>query len=181
MSLTKLIFDIVLYFFIARLWLQFYHAPYNNTISQFVIRFTSPLVRPLQRVLPGWKGIDFAIILSFLIIAFLKYALILWLDVGHLPLATTIAMSCIDFMEKNIEFFFFLILTRAIISWFAPASDAPATQLLILITEPIMIFARKYIPPIGGVDYSPILLLIILRILDFWLIEYLIAVTHELL
>ena len=173
MLLINLVFNLVLFIFVLRLWLQYFHASYKNPISQFSIVCTDPLVRPLQKILPGWKGFDFAIIISFFIIAFLKAVITIWLQTSFWSISLSIIMSVIDFIEKNLELYFYLLLLRAIISWFTPSAVAPATQVLYLLTEPLVKFARKYIPSIRGLDFSILALILFFFLLDQWLIIYL--------
>ena len=59
-----------------------------------------------------------------------------------------------------------------IMSFLAPSSYHPAALLLHQVTEPILAPARRLIPPLGGLDFSPILVFIVLILIrDFMLPE----------
>jgi YggT family protein len=58
------------------------------------------------------------------------------------------------------------IILRALLPWFGIDTYRPVMRFLIQITEPLLAPLRRYVPPIGGLDFTPMLALIIL-----WIIE----------
>ena len=71
-----------------------------------------------------------------------------------------------EVISQTINFFFFAVLLVAILSWISPRNYTPFTSLLIQITEPLMAPARRWIPRSMGIDFSPVLVLIILKLAD---------------
>ncbi|MGI9553673.1 MAG: YggT family protein [Thermodesulfobacteriota bacterium] len=70
-------------------------------------------------------------------------------------------------VDYLLTIFFFLIIGRAIISWVSPDPYNPIVRFLYTVTEPVMGPARRIIPPIGGtIDISPIIILILIRLLQ---------------
>jgi YggT family protein len=65
-----------------------------------------------------------------------------------------------------VNIYFFALLGMIILSWVAPGSKNPAIYLLHQITEPVMAPFRKALPSMGGMDFSPILLFILINIIQ---------------
>lgn len=67
----------------------------------------------------------------------------------------------------------FAIIGRALISWFAPASNNPIVRILIEVTEPILAPLRRIIPLIGMIDITPIVAIFLIQLLQSWLVQVL--------
>lgn len=66
-----------------------------------------------------------------------------------------------------IGLYIYLVVGRAILSFFPIGSDspfAPLVELLDRITEPLLAPIRRVLPPLGGLDFSPVVLIIGLQI-----------------
>lgn len=152
---------------LLRFLLQLVRADFYNPISQFLVKVTNPLVVPLRRVLPGYGGIDFsslllAILLQLLAIVAILAAHGIWpSNVGLL-----LVWSVLGVVSLLANFYFFALLAMIILSWVAPASNHPAIHLLHQITEPVMAPFRSALPPMGGLDLSPILVFILINVLQ---------------
>jgi YggT family protein len=68
-----------------------------------------------------------------------------------------------------VNFYFFAILAMIILSWIAPGSGNPAVRLLYQLTEPVMSPCRRLLPPMGGLDLSPIVVFIGINIVQIFL------------
>ena len=154
---------------LLRLLMPFLHIPFNNPLAQGILRLTSPLVSPVRRVLKPAGRLDTAT----LVVAFgLQYLTILVIVLllksrpSILPIAVT---AIIDLVILTIRLFIFAIIVRVVLSWFGGGTAYnPAIALLDRLTEPVMRPFRRFVPPIGGIDISPaiaIILLIALTIL----------------
>lgn len=175
--LLSLVWDLLLFVMVLRLWMQYFHAPFSNPVSQLVIRITLPFVWPLQRVLPRAWGFDLAIIVSFLLISMAKYYVVMRLNMSIWPnIHGVFLLSMADFLQKNLFFFGSLVFFRAILSWFSPSPYAPMMQILLLVTEPLLKWARGYIPPVGGtIDLSPLVVFLALQLLNYVLVGLIVS------
>lgn len=166
--LVGIIFHFYLLIVMLRLLLQYYGARWHNPISQFVIKLTQPLVKPLQKIIPGYKGIDFAIVFLLIVLVLIKNVLIALLQAQTLP--NVIGLSIWSFgtlINIFLDIYFWAILIRVILSWVNPMSGAPFQEILFIITEPVMLLARRIIPAVGGLDFSPIVLIIAIKVIEF--------------
>lgn len=74
--------------------------------------------------------------------------------------------SVLGVVALLVNIYFFALLAMIILSWVAPGSHHPAIYLLHQITEPVMAPFRKALPPMGGMDFSPILLFILINVVQ---------------
>lgn len=165
--LITLVVDIYLYILMLRLLLQKMHGPYYNSISQFVIKLTEPLVKPLQRWIPVYHGIDLAIVFAAVLLEVIFSTIAFSVQIGALPHLFGIFLFAIAALgDKLINIFFFAIIVSALISWFPALQTSPVTPLVYCIATPLLNMARQFIPPIAGLDLSPIFILIALKVIS---------------
>ena len=163
--LIELVFDIYIIMLMLRLILQKVGASYHNPISQLVIRLTNALVVPLQRIIPGFKGFDFAIILLVLIFEIIEMILLMWLRYKVVPgFGGTVIVAIGMIGRKLMNLYFWAIIIWALTSWVVSLQRSPVAEIVYLITEPVMRRARRIIPTIAGFDLTPIPVLILLQL-----------------
>ena len=163
--LISTLFGLYIIIVLLRFLLQLVRADFYNPVSQFIVRATSPILKPLRKVIPGLFGIDIASLLlayglqtieNFLLFALRGVSIdpifVLWHSIGSL-------------LTLLLYIYFFAILVQVIVSWVSPGTYNPVTALIHHITEPLMRPARKILPPFSGFDLSPILVFIGLNIL----------------
>jgi YggT family protein len=168
--LIQTLFGLYIALVAIRFLLQWARADFYNPISQFVVKLTSPVLRPLRQVIPGYAGMD----LAALFLAWLLKSIELGLLVVVLGLNTSLFMALgwavPAIIELFLNIFLFAILIRVILSWVNPDPYNPAVALLTRITDPIMRPAQRLIKPIGGIDLSPMAVIIGLVLLEMLLI-----------
>ncbi len=163
--LINTVMSLYLVIVLLRVLLQVARADFYNPISQFVVKVTDPLVRPLRRLIPGLGGIDLATLVLALIIQFVIINLLYLLLGGMMPNpVSALVWSLIGIAATIVKVYFFSILVSIIFSWIAPSSNHPALALLQQINEPVMAPVRKLLPPMGGLDLSPILVFILINV-----------------
>jgi len=152
---------------LLRFLLQVARADFYNPISQFLVKATNPLVIPLRKVIPGLGGIDLSSLLLAVTLQGLGIVLMLLLLGSGLPNIILIVLwSVLGVLGLVINIYFFALLAMIILSWIAPGNNHPALMLLFQITEPVMAPFRKVLPPMGGMDFSPILLFILINVIQ---------------
>lgn len=142
-----------------RLILAWSRANYFNPITRFIIKITQPLVAPIRRIIPTYAKIEFATVFWILLFTLLPVVIF-----GKFNLLESL-FYCLAFDIKMIlRIFFYSILLSAILSFFVPR-HRPIVQVLTELSEPILSPVRRFIKPIGGLDFTPIPVLLILDIL----------------
>lgn len=151
--------------FLLRVLLPLVRADSRNQLSQAVIRLTNPLVLPLRRVLPPIGKIDTASIVALFIVQAAAVAM-LWL-LGSYPGIFTpaqfIYVVLITLVTTVLRFYIFALLLYVILSWIAPGTYSPASALLETLCEPLLRPVRRLIPPLAGIDFSALFVLIALQ------------------
>ena len=166
--LLDVVFGLFTYALLLRFAMQVLRAPFRNPLGQAVIALTDWIVKPLRRVLPGWKGIDWASLLATFLFQFLwllSYSLVfggfdlLGIGVPFLLVATLIAL-----VKAALWLLMVVVIVQALLSWFAP--DGPLSGLLNALTFPFLRPIRRILPPIGGtLDLSPLVVIVIAQLL----------------
>lgn len=152
---------------VLRLLLQLVRADFYNPISQFLARLTNPLVLPLRRVVPSLGALDLSSLLLALALQMAAIVALLALNgVGPPNIVLLLVWSVLGVVGLVVNIYFFAILAMIILSWIAPASRHPALLLLFQLTEPVMMPFRRMLPNMGGLDFSPILVFILLNIIQ---------------
>jgi YggT family protein len=158
--------DAVITFFVfvllARFHFQWLRVPFRNPVGEFVLATTSWLVVPVRRVVPGLAGLDLASLLA----AFVVLAFGLWAQaaiVGAQPGAGVIAaIAAVDLVRYSLYILVFAVIVQAVLSWVNPYTPlAPAFDTL---TRPFLRPLRRFVPPVGNVDLTPLILLLVLYV-----------------
>lgn len=164
------LFGIYILLVMLRFVLQWLRADFYNPVSQFIFRATEPALRPLQRVIPRVAGLELS---PLLLMLGLKVGE-LWLSfmiLGHGPrLLGLLVLALAHLMSLFLHVFLVAIFAQVVLSWVNPGAYNPVTQLIHRLTEPLLGRARRLLPPLSGLDLSPILVLIGLQLVNMLLI-----------
>lgn len=170
--LIKTLFGIYEIIILMRFLMQVVRADFYNPISQFVVKASSPPLRPLRRLIPGAAGMDIASLVLLLILIIVE--LLLLSLISNLPMPSVIgliALALVEMLKLTIYVFMFSVIILAILSWVSPGGYNPVANLLYQITAPLMRPARRMLPPMGGLDLSPMLVIIALYMLILLLVD----------
>lgn len=149
---------------LLRFLFQYFRADFYNPISQFLITVTNPLLRPLRRWIPGTRGVDWSAVVLLVILKALEIWIIYAIH-GYVPHPAGLLVLTIGELLSLLMYVFLIsIFVVVILSWIAPSTYNPAMSLLISLTEPVLRPARRLVPPIGGLDLSPIVVLVLLQL-----------------
>ncbi|MCR9105290.1 MAG: YggT family protein [Gammaproteobacteria bacterium] len=152
---------------LLRFLLQVVRADFYNPISQFLVKITNPLVLPVRKFVPGLAGIDMASLLLTFLLQMLAIIATLWLIAAQLPpILPLLIWAALGVVGLLVNIYFFALLATIILSWVAPGSQNPAIFLLHQITEPVMAPFRKVLPAMGGMDFSPILVFVLINVIQ---------------
>lgn len=178
--LIETVFGLYILAVMLRLLLQWARADFYNPASQFLVKITNPPLRPLRRIIPGWGGVDFASITLLVLLQMLEMYLTN-MALGHMVSAAGLGLGAIvELLRLLLNIFIFGIIIQAILSWVAPTNYNPIASLIHSITEPLLAPARRLIPPISGIDLSPIAVLVLLQLTKMLLIAPLMDLSRQL-
>ncbi len=164
---TSFVLQVVAFLFVVRFLLQACRADFYNPISQGIVKATDVVLKPVRMVLPGYRNLDLAALLAALIVEVLMI-LALGAIAGR-PTGTVLQVATSGLLQMVLLGLFIIkwsILIVIIASFLAPGNYHPALALLQQLTEPVLAPARKLLPPMGGLDFSPILVFLILGVIE---------------
>lgn len=165
--LIQTLLSLYLLTMLLRFLLQLARADFYNPICQFLVKVTNPLVIPLRKVIPGFAGLDMASLLLAVLLQLAGIVALLLINGLGLPnILLLLAWSVLGVVALLVNIYFFALLAMIILSWIAPGSSNPAVYLLFQITEPVMKPFRKALPPMGGMDFSPILVFVLINVIQ---------------
>ncbi|ANI62989.1 YggT family protein [Pseudomonas sp. PvR086] len=163
---------------LLRFVLQLVRANFYNPLCQFAVKATQPLLKPLRRIIPSLFGLDMSSLVLAILVQLALMALTLLLTFGTTgnPLQLLI-WSLIGVTALFLNIFFYALIISVILSWVAPGSHNPGAELVNQICEPALAPFRKILPNLGGLDISPILAFMVLKLIDMLVINNLAALT----
>ena len=168
--LIQVLFGLYLLIVLLRFLLQLVRADFYNPISQFIVKATAPLLKPLRAFIPGFGGIDVSSLILAWLVKTLELFLVILISGKGMMFVYPLLMAIPGMLAMVINIFLFAILIMVILSWLSPGGYNPAVGLLYSLTEPLLRPVRKFIPPMGGLDLSPMAVMIALVLLEMLLI-----------
>jgi len=175
--LVTIVFDLYIMVVAVRFLMQVTRANYYNPLAQAVVKLTNPALIPLRRIIPGFKGQDIAALVLCLILIVVKMMVFKLLSLGQVDIAgyglpasalsvpLMAILAPIDLLNLFINVFIFSMIVLAIISWISPMGENPAAEVLSDITRPVTEPVRRWIKPMGGLDLSLLVALVLLQVL----------------
>ena len=168
--LVQTFLGLYLILLLIRFLMQVSQADYYNPICQAVVKLTDPIVKPLRPIIPSFERIDLATFIIALFVQTSAISIIMMLTGNQIFLPAYILWGLVGLASIILDIYFFSLLVMVIVSWIAPYSNHPATTLINQLTDPICTPARKLLPPMGGLDFSIILVFVIITLIDSFLI-----------
>ena len=161
--LVDTVFAFFVMLLLARFHFQWLRVPFRNPVGDFVLATTSWMVMPVRRVIPGLAGLD----LATLLLAWALQCIALWIKativgVEPSPLAV-IGIAALDLVRYSLYILVFAIIVQVIFSWINPY--APMAPVFDAMTRPFLRPLRRFIPPLGNIDLTPLVLLVLIQVL----------------
>ena len=155
---------------LVRFLMQVSRVDYYNPICQAVVRLTDPAITPFKKLLPNVRGINFATLLVALLVQVIGISLIMLLTGNPIFQPIYFAWALVGLTSMILDIYFFALIAMVIVSWIAPYSNHPAMSLIIQLTDPICTPARRLLPPMGGLDFSIIIVFVAITLIDTFLV-----------
>ena len=158
--LLNTLFELYTMLVLLRVWLQWSRADFYNPFSQFVVKTTQPVVAPLRRVIPPIGPVDTASVLFALVLTAIKLVVLnLLLGGGMPPLVALLFASAVQLVSTVFQLIIYVIFAGVILSWVAQGYH-PVAAAIFQLTEPLLRPIRSILPSMGGLDLSPMILLL---------------------
>ena len=166
MTIVQPLFSLAMLLIAVRFLAQLCGVSGYNPISMTLRRVTNVIVLPLSRLLPSGNRFSPGALLALILIQVVFIALMLGL-VGQLDafnVLQAIIWSALGAAGLLVSIIFYSVIAMIVVSFLAPQSSHPAVEFIWELTEPVMAPLRQVLPPMGGLDFSPIILFIALNV-----------------
>ncbi len=172
--LFALFFSVLSFVLWARIALRYFRISSLHPISQVINALTNPIIRPLSEMFAATKTrksrYDWPCFCVLVIVELLKYIAIGALFLGAmLPWSFLPLYTLADLIVQPCNILFYAVIISVIMSWVNPHWHHPAAEVLHRVTEPLLQLGRKIIPNISGFDFSPYVILILLKIITLFI------------
>lgn len=177
-TIASPLFSLALFLIAIRFLAQLCGVSPFNPISTGIRKATDPIVAPINRLIPAGKRLNVGAIVALLLCQTAYIAVMLWImsRFGAFNILQALIWSALGAVGLLINIIFYSVLAIIVVSFLAPQSGHPAVEFLWQLTEPVMAPLRSIIPPMGGLDFSPILLFIGINVIRVSLANMAVAV-----
>ncbi len=162
--LLDTVFSFYILAVLLRFLLQWVEGDFYNPISQFLVKITHPPLRLLRRYIPAVGKVDTSSLVFVIVLQMSSDFITLILKGISFSFAALLLLSVSQLISLLINIFVFAIFARAILSWLNPGTFNAASNLLYSLTEPLLANCRRIVPDMGGIDLSPLIVLVGLQL-----------------
>ena len=159
-----LIFSALQFIILLRFICQAMDVNYYNPVTQSIVKFSDYLLVPFN--LFNLKSNTYYLLLVLFIFTFLKLYIPLLSSNENIPINSLTVISFGYLIKDLINIFWYLIIISAIKSWFNVFVSHPIFSLIDELCEPLYRVVRNILPTFSGIDFSPIILLLLLQLIE---------------
>ena len=165
-QIASFLVDTVVTFFVFLLLLRFHfqwlRVPFRNPVGEFVLATTSWMVMPARRFIPGLAGLD----LPTLLLAWIVQVAGLWIEAelrgGDPRVVGLLLAAIVDLVRYSLYILVAAVIIQVVFSWLNPYT--PVAPVLDAMTRPFVRPLRRFVPPIGQFDLTPLVLVVVVQV-----------------
>jgi YggT family protein len=163
--LITTLFSLYILAVMLRFLLGAVRADFYNPVSQFLVRITNPVLAPMRKIIPSAGKYDTSALLLMLLLQIVSLVLMVLLRGSSVSIVALLLFAVAELVLLLINIFIFSIVIQVILSWINPGIYTPVGALLHSLTNPVLAPIQRVIPPVAGIDLSPLFALIGLQVL----------------
>lgn len=153
----------VVFILLLRFFLRATYVDWRNPIVTFVAKVTNPLCAPFSKLVPAKGRWDWSAIIAALVVQALFVVLLGFLTDKSYAISLIAIFSITEVLNQLLDLMFWLIIIHIILSWVSPEHN-PNTAIFNQMAEPLLAPFKRLIPPIGGMDLSPIVAILAIKL-----------------
>lgn len=162
--LINAVFGLYIFAVLLRFLFQLVRADFYNPLCQAIVTVTNPTLRPLRRWIPAVRGIDSASVVLLIALQLVNTSLVLMM-VGVSPRpAGLLVITVAELMSKTVWAFLGAVIIQVILSWVGSGGYNPVASVVQALADPVSRPARRLVPTVGGLDFSPMVVIIVLQL-----------------
>lgn len=166
--------------FMLRFLFQWARVDFYNPISQFLVKITAPVLNPFRRFIPGLMGLDMAAVVVMLLLQWLLFVTISLIHGAQILPVALLVIALAELIKLATYVFIFSIFIQVILSWINPQGHNPIVGLLYSLNEPLLRPARRLLPNLGGIDLSPLIVLVALQLVQMVPVKMLFGFARQI-
>lgn len=147
---------------LLRLYMQMQRVPFSNPVGQLVFALSDWLVVPLRKVLPAAGRVDLSCVLGALLAQLVQFVVLALLASQGVPIVFVLLLAVFGALRVAVTGMMGLVIVHAVLSWVQTRS--PISGVISRLCEPILRPIRRYVPLMGGIDFSSLVALVLLQI-----------------
>ena len=161
--LTKTLADFYLLTFLLRFILQWIRADFYNPFAQSIVKITNPLILPLRRVVPTSNSVDVPTLVALVLLETIVTWVLVYISGISMTLNLLPLLVLYRIISLTLWFYSISIFVYVILSWIGQGGYNPIASILSELNEPLLRPFRRILPPLAGLDLSPLLALILIQ------------------
>lgn len=177
--LLQFITGLVIFGLMLRFLLRATHADWRHPIVTFIAKVTNPLCAPINKILPLKGRWDWSAIVTAVIIQALFVLLVGFLTQKEFGAVFILLAAITEIMNQLLDMLFWLIIIQVVLSWVAPGRNQN-TAIFDQLTAPILEPFKRVIPPIAGMDLSPLAAILAIKLVQIIVVGSITQITQTL-
>lgn len=169
--IIQLLFQLYLIILILYVLLRASGAHYINPIIQWLVRLSEPLIKPARNLLSEKGKIDWPAWLVILLVQLVELIILIAMTNLQPNVFGMIFYSVVKVAKLVVNIYFYAVIVFAILSWFQSASNNALNHVLFHLTAPLLNPIKRALPAMGGIDFSPLIAIIVLQIINLFLLN----------
>lgn len=170
MFIVQFIFGMYSFVIVLRFFLRMVNADYHHPFVAGIAKSTTPVIRKLQKYLPDVGHVETASLVLLLIVTLVKLLLVSFIS-GYIPhVVGLLAWTFASMIEVVLDTVFYMMIMMAILSWL-PNANPMLYGLLMQVTAPFLMWIRRWVPLFGGMDLSPVVMLLVIQIVEMLVVN----------
>lgn len=162
--LVTTLFDLALWLFMLRIILQWVRADFYNPMSQMIWKATRYPTDFMRRFMPQWRNLNVAALLVVFVLALIYIHTVSGMLNLRLSRWPALGYTLLKLATMTVNLYTFTLFVQAILSWLGPGVNNPASNVLWSMNEPLLRPVRRFIPPLSGLDLSPLFVILALQV-----------------
>jgi len=151
---------------LLRLYMQYQRIPMSarsgNPLGRFIFALTDWIVLPLRRIVPAAGRWDLASLVAAYLLQLVQFV-VLWLMTGAGDgLFAVPILSAFGLVRMAISGMTGMVIIYAVLSWVQ--TNSPMADVIERLVTPLLTPIRRLLPLVGGIDLSPLVLLVLLQV-----------------
>jgi YggT family protein len=162
---------------LLRFLMQQVRADFYNPMAKAMMKATDPLLLPLRRIIRPWNRIDLASLVLLVLLQLVNVLVVTWLanlvagyDLAYSP-GFLLEWLFIKLVYILMNLYFFTILVEVLMSWFNQGRN-PMDGLFRPVNGPLLRPVRRILPPLSGLDFSPLVMLLLLQVIGYYFLPH---------